>query len=165
MEQVAHSLQKWAIERRSNPADFDQYGRSAFNRYYYSVFLVVRSLIVEFEPDSSRSHSSVPEMLTGSIHKELNNFRKSLMRRPDPETIRQFNVALAALNSLADLMRRANAARVAADYNPHIPVVPESAERFSLASTNITEAHDWPTKARLLTGQVRRAWRIARGGV
>ena len=164
MEQVAHSLQKWAIERRQDPDDFDQYGRSAFNRYYYSTFLIVRPLIVEFEPDWGRSHSSIPGMLTGSIERELKRFRKSAMGRLDKDDIRTLNVAIAALNSLAQLMTSANASRIAADYNPEIPLTVKGADRFSLASTDISEAHDWPARARTMTSQIRRGWRLARAG-
>ena len=71
MERVALELQRTAINRRGQIDDFDQFGRSAFNRYYYAVFLIVRDLMLEFNPRWSGSHASIPGMLRASVHDEI----------------------------------------------------------------------------------------------
>lgn len=163
MEQVALSLQKWAVERRRNLDDFDLYGRSAFNRYYYASFLTVRELIVEFEPQWAGGHSTVPEFLTGSIEREIKRFRTSAQKRQQPDAVELCNRAVTALASLSSLMQTAYSIRVTADYNPQIRVVDSDKDRFTLGTTSITDAHNWVSQTRTLTQVIRRAWRLARG--
>lgn len=162
MEQVAHHLQKAAVARRSTPEDFDQFGRSAFNRYYYATFLSVRTLIKEFEPDWAGGHATVPDMLNGSISKEINNFRKAAQRRSEQEAVGICNRALSAAAGLAQMMKTANAVRVTADYNPDIKIKDEKTDRFSLGPTNITDAHAWIDQAKVWIPTIRRAWRMTR---
>lgn len=164
MEQVGLHLQQTAIARRSNAEDFDQFGRSSFNRYYYALFLIVRSMILEFNPTWDATHSSIPQMLTGSIEREIKQYRSNAQRLGQSDAILLCNRAISALAALAELMRTANTARVTADYNPNIKIVDESAARFSLGTTNITDAHSWATNARALTTTISRAWRLSRGG-
>jgi uncharacterized protein (UPF0332 family) len=165
VEKVALSLQKTAVDRRKDGDDFDQFGRSAFNRYYYALFLIVRAFILEFNPDWAAVHSAIPGVLTGSITREIKNFRSSALRQKDHESVEICNRATAALASLAKLMESAYTVRVTADYNPSIKVMDDTNERFSLGTATITQAHGWPDQARILTGAIRRAWRLARGGV
>ncbi|MBO9380117.1 hypothetical protein GG804_25445 [Sphingomonas histidinilytica] len=163
MEQVAHDLQKKAVERRGVPEDADLFGRSSFNRYYYALFLTVRSFIKEFSPDWQAGHASVPDFLTGSVMKEIKNFRSSAMRRENTEAVAICNKSISALSALADIMRRANTVRVTADYNPDIKIHMIDDGRFSLNNTEITDAHSWAMQARTFCQEIRRAWRLSRG--
>lgn len=164
MERVAHHLQRAAIERRDTPHDFDLFGRSAFNRYYYALFLVVRATVLRLNPKWEGDHSGLPGVLVGDLYKQIGRFRTSAHRKQDKETVELCNRALAAMNELSELMRGANAVRVTADYNPQVPVIDQGSDRFTLGPTNITTAHSWPERARVLTSHVNRAWSVLSGG-
>lgn len=164
MEKVGLLLQKTALSSRQVPDDFDLFGRSAFNRYYYSVFLMVRSLILEFNPSWSASHSSIPDMLTTSVHKELSRYRSKILKKQDSPSVEVINRGIAALSQLSSMMKVANATRVTADYNPAIRIEPLDQERFRLGTATIQDAHNWTDQAKTLTATIRRAWRLARGG-
>jgi len=163
MERVALSLQKWAVQRRAHHDDFDLYGRSAFNRYYYATFLTVRSLIIEFEPQWTGAHSSVPDFLAGSINREIKRYRSSALRRQQSDAVEICNRTVTALSALADLMKTANTVRVTADYNPSIKIQDDRQNRFTLGTTSITEAHRWASQAQVFSHVIRRGWRLARG--
>lgn len=163
MERVAHHLQQAAVARRGNREDFDVFARSAFNRYYYSLFLIVRSTVLLINPKWDAVHSGIPDVLQGSIYDQINKYRKNSLKRQDRETIEICNRALFALKALADLMKNANSVRVLADYNPQISVVDEGDSRFALGATNITSAHGWPERAKSLTREVERAWGLVSG--
>jgi uncharacterized protein (UPF0332 family) len=163
MEKVALSLQRTAVELRAQADDFDSFGRSAFNRYYYAAFLEIRSLIKEFNPNWRAGHSTVPDVLKGSIEREIKIFRKKMLRGKDYDTIKVCDRAVASIAALSEMMNNAYAVRVTADYNPEIKINDEGTSRFSLGSTNITDAHRWLEEAKLHTNYIRRAWRLARG--
>jgi hypothetical protein len=165
MERVALELQRSAITRRAHAEDFDQFGRSAFNRYYYTVFLIVRELVLEFNPSWDKGHASVPALLRGSFQDELKKFRAAANRRRNSDQSDAASKGIAALHSLALLMEEANRLRVTADYNPTIKVVDQGGERFALVSTNISEAHQWPNRTRLFVKTIRLAMRLARGTI
>lgn len=163
MERVAHHLQQTAIAKRNGGDDFDVFARSAFNRYYYSLFLIVRGSVLSMKPDWEAVHSGLPDILTGSIYKKIHSYRANSLKRQDAETIEICNRALSALKTLAELMRSANSVRVLADYNPQVKIVDEGDLRFALGTTNITSAHNWPTRATILVREIERAWRLLSG--
>ena len=163
MEQVALSLQKWAIAKPQDMTDFDLYGRSAFNRYYYASYLKVRELIVEFEPQWAGGHATVPEFLTGSIEREIKKYRSTALRRQQADVVEICNRAVKAIVSLANIMQLAYSIRVTADYNPTIKIIDAADSRFKLGNTSITEAHNWVVQVQSLIVVIRRAWRLARG--
>lgn len=163
MHEVALHLQKTAIAKRSNAEEFDQFGRSAFNRYYYSLFLEVRSLIREFEPHWAGAHSQLPGELTGSILQEIKSKRKNAVRKKQTDILPVLDRGAQALQALANLLSSANTVRVNADYFPEVRINDLGDKRFSLASVQVTEAHNWLGDARHKVDLVRRAWRLARG--
>ncbi len=163
METVGLSLQRSAIEMKAEPTNFDQFGRSAFNRYYYAVFLIVRELILEFNPTWGGTHSSIPAMLTGSVKREIKSFQAKAQRTNDAEAIALCSKAVAALAALASMIKTANAVRVTADYNPDIKISGVGSDRFSLGAIDITDAHAWTGQARSLSQVIRRAWSLSRG--
>lgn len=163
MHEVALHLQKAAVAKRSNADEFDQFGRSAFNRYYYSLFLEVRSLIREFEPDWAGAHSQLPQELTGSIMREFKSKRKSAVSRKQTDSLPILDRGVQGLHALANLLSSANTVRVKADYFPEVRISDLGSDRFSLASVQVTEAHNWLGDARHKLEWVRRAWRLTRG--
>lgn len=163
MHEVALHLQKVAMDKRGNAEAFDQFGRSAFNRYYYSLFLEVRSLIREFEPDWAGAHAQLPHELTGWVTKEIKSKRKVASSRGQRDILPILDRGVQSLQALANLLKSAYSVRVTADYNPDVKISDLGTERFSLASVHVTEAHNWLGDARHNLSLVRRAWRLTRG--
>ena len=162
MERVGLFLQRAAVDRR-NTDEFDMFGRSSFNRYYYATFLVARALILEFEPQWQAVHADLPNYLKATVFREIDRFRKQSVRRQNDEAVRICNQAIAAVRSLATLLSNAYPVRIAADYQPEIPVTSPDGDRFSLANVSINAAHSWSNEARAYAAVIRRGWRLSRG--
>lgn len=159
MEIVAYHLQKEAINRRSNPVECNLFGRAAYNRYYYAMFLIVREKLVDLNPDwSGTGHSSYPEILNGTVKKRIASGRKSAVKIGDGPLIALCQKALHAAHQLSELMRLGYAVRVVADYNPQVSVNFISADRFKLNDVEITAAHEWPDRAKIYADTIASAW-------
>lgn len=147
MERVGNELQNTAFDRRASADDLDQFGRSAFNRYYYATFLEVREMLRRFNPAWRGSHAQVPDELEGSIAKRLAAIKRTAQRLDDHQGVAICQAARGGLLDLAQLMRGAYVVRVKADYEPEIRIALDSI-RFSLDSTSINDAHNWLYRAR-----------------
>jgi len=158
MQKVGHHLQVEAIKKVG--VERDLFARSAYNRYYYAVFLSVRSMLSAFDPAwAGLPHKSYPEILRGKIAKKFNASKNRANKNGDYELIPKLDSGSRAAAALANLMEKANAARVVADYKPTEEVDFASAERFSLRSIEITEAHEWDESVRALTNSINEAWK------
>ena len=158
MQRVGHHLQLEAIKKTGTERDV--YARSAYNRYYYAVFLTVRSLLGKLDPKWSRGpHKSYPEVLKGSITKNFKTAKWRANKNGDYALIPKLDGGIRASAALANLVEKANAVRVIADYEPSEFVNFETAERFSLKSVEITEAHNWESSVKILTDSIFEAWR------
>lgn len=139
----------------------DLFARSAYNRYYYAVFLSVRSMVTELDNKWALTrHKSYPDLLKVSISKNLKIARWRAGKNNDSELYRILDSGIRAASALAILMEQANGARVVADYNPS-EAVNFVGGRFSLKSIEITEAHGWYDSVRILTNSIKNAWRQA----
>lgn len=162
MEVVAHHLQVTAI-RWGNPAERDLFGRSSYNRYYYAAFLNVRQVLVQLKPEWRRlAHASYPEILTGRIVQILSRGRYQALRVQDSGLVNQCQRAIAASKGLATLLKAGYAIRVIADYSPEVLVDFVHANRFSLNNVEISEAHQWPERAKAWAREIENAWRQVR---
>ncbi|HVC59305.1 MAG TPA: hypothetical protein VND19_02930 [Acetobacteraceae bacterium] len=162
MENVALFLQTKAISCPPDSHDFDLFGRSSFNRYYYAVYLHVRSLLGDLNGTwATAQHASIPELLTGQVLVKIKRQRLRAVRLGDNETVQICHRAASSANALANLMREAYAVRVAADYHPDIPVVPDKRDRFRLNQVSVTTAHNWLARARQHGQAIERAWSSA----
>lgn len=158
METVGHHLQKEALAR-ANATESDQFGRSAYNRYYYATFLRVRQMIMALDSKWSQlPHADYPAVLRGAVKKKLQDGRKKAVRVSDTEVMGACSKAISAASEIASLMEMASATRVVADYNPHIPVNFMPNGRFSLNNINITDAHQWFHKADGWSSVIESAW-------
>lgn len=138
----------------------DIFARSAYNRYYYACYLEIRAAFKEMSKDWGRAaHKSFPEILRSSISKNLKSGRKTATRVGDVELKRRLDQAIRACVELATIIERANGARIIADYSPEILVGFNGSARFSLNGVEITEAHQWHGRVRVLTSQILSAWR------
>lgn len=143
MQSVAHHLQVEAI-RIAPAAEADSFARSAFNRYYYATFLCVRETLVEIDSkyESSLSHKEIPSMLRGMIQRRIKGIQKKASRLDDSRLVTECRQASSQNLSFADVLSKAYAIRVVADYNPHTQVK-FNPPRFELSGVSVNEAHDW----------------------
>ena len=159
MENVAHFLQTKAISCPDGSRDFDLFGRSAFNRYYYATYLQVRALLGNLDNTWLKAkHKNIPEILTGQVVKKINNNRVRLQKIGDSDAVGICNRAKTSALELANMMKDAYAARVMADYEPDIPIVRDGRDRFRLNMIPVSTAHEWPNRAKEHCGRIRRAW-------
>ena len=158
MQIVGHFLQKEAIKEQSG--DRDLFARSAYNRYYYTVFLATRRMLTEINGKWAGSpHKSYPEILNGTIMKSFKNSRLRAVKNGDGQLIELLQSGIRSAQSLASLIEKANGVRVVADYEPAEPVKFSSAGRFSLKSVEITDAHNWNAQVEVWIIAITQAWK------
>lgn len=162
MHHVAHHLQVHALSVTGN--ERDSYARSAFNRYYYAVFLSIRNMFRLIDPSWSRTpHSTYPQILKGSILSSLKKAEKTAHRTGDSNLLNDIQRAKRAVYELARIITDANSVRKVADYEPEEPVSFIAGGRFSLRSISITDAHTWEPQSATLTSDVISVWRQIHG--
>ncbi len=155
MEQVALHLEDEALRRES-----DEFGRSAFNRYYYAAYLrIQRSLRSERAHWANHGHSKLPRILRDEVIKELKASFERGKKTGDQEMARLCSDAISAAKGLASLLEEGYATRVTADYFPDIPIDFLSKNEFKLNAITVSHAHSWPPKASGFVATLERAWR------
>jgi hypothetical protein len=157
MQQVGNELARWA-QQKTKEVDFDAFGRSAFNRYYYASFLVVREMLVKLDPSwGQERHSNIPGLLKISILKRIKNEirKQSKAGFPKNEHPRHPN---SAILGLADLLESANKIRVDADYFPEKKVSFENG-KLMLSNTTLSSAENWLKQTKRFTGEILYIWR------
>jgi len=143
MYSVALYLQKAAIVH-GDAKEKDLFGRSAFNRYYYDLFINVRQTLKTSNNDWARlPHKSMPELLRGSVQKKVRNIRKQARKISDMQLISRCERLVSFNENLASTLERANGVRKIADYEPDKPVIFHRDERFKLNGISINDAHAW----------------------
>ncbi|MFZ5636434.1 MAG: hypothetical protein ACOY82_07575 [Pseudomonadota bacterium] len=159
MHEVAHHLQVEALPK-AGTIEGDRYGRSAFNRYYYATFLIVRQGISSMDKKwNKQDHAGIPGLLTGQVTAALKLGKTAAARQRDSELVTLCNRATAAASELSKLLEKANEARKIADYNPEVPIEFRGADRFSLSGIDINTAHAWAPRAKILVDTIVDAWR------
>lgn len=124
----------------------DSFARSAFNRYYYSAFLEIRSVLQQLNPAWSRpNHADVPELLEKAAIKQIKlevkkAEDKGLLKRGQAESIRTRSNA--AASELASLFTTAREVRRIADYEPEI-LVQIDGNKYTLNSYSLASAAGW----------------------
>ena len=158
MHTVAHHLQVHAHNNNGPERDF--FARSAYNRYYYGCYLLLRSTFAEMNPDWEETpHKSYPDLLNGSITRALKHAKGRAHKAKDVELVAMIDGALRAIPQLRAIIEEANATRIVADYYPRVSVDFDSAARFSLNGVDVSKAHEWQSKVQTLTGSLITAWR------
>jgi hypothetical protein len=152
MEIVAKHLESEALNRNS-PQETDVFGRTAFNRYYYATFWIVRNAIAKIDPKwNEPSHGDLPNLLEGAF---INRFRKEIKKAGvlggKVESLNARSNSSAA--NLASLMRHAYALRVQADYKFDAGVTKNGAV-LVMKDTKTSEAANWPRRAEMLTSDL-----------
>jgi hypothetical protein len=101
--------------------------------------------------------------LNGTILKEMESALRKAVKLTDAESIKSLQSAKSAVRELADLMTVGYGVRIVADYEPDVKIEDRGTSRFSLNGVNISVAHDWPDRARALSGVVSKGWKAANG--
>ena len=157
MQKVGHHLQVEAKKKLGEERDL--FARSAYNRYYYAVFLLARSAFASINADwSVAPHKSYPEILKGTITGKFRKAKQNANKVHDYDLIARIENAVHAAAELAKLMEKAYATRIVADYQPLECVVFNGADRFSLKKIDITDAHSWHEKAMIWTKIITDTW-------
>jgi uncharacterized protein (UPF0332 family) len=148
LEIVGKYLEEEAL-RRSSADEIDLFGRSAFNRYYYATYWIVRSCLVEIDPTWELKHKSVPELLEGQVRKKLNNELKKA-ERLNIQGGKLRNRIYTSTAGLAQLMRHAYSKRVEADYTASSKVT-KIDQTLYMGNEKSSSAFHWPSQAKTFT--------------
>jgi len=158
MHRVAHHLQQKAVAAAVN--ERDSYARSCYNRYYYSVYLECRQMLSGMDSSwASLSHAGYPALLGGKIKRNFQAERKKAFKNHDSDLVNIIDKANRSIAELQKIIIKANTTRVVADYEPDEKVDFVGADRFSLRSINVTEAHGWTNSVRTHCKTISSAWR------
>lgn len=146
LEIVGKHLEVEAL-RRSSFDEVDSFGRSAFNRYYYATFWIVRATLEAIDPKwSSLAHKSIPDLLKGSVRKKLNKELKKAKRLGLNDGKLQHDI-YTSTEGLANLMQHAYGKRVEADYYPTGKVTKVN-QTLYMGTEKCSSAYHWPSKAK-----------------
>jgi hypothetical protein len=161
MRIVADKLKELALASITDH-EIDQYGRSAFNRYYYAVYLVVRRTLMNINPSWARSpHKNIPGILTGSMYTHARDQAQKLERagqlsqREKSDVIRSIRIYV---DELSKVLQTAYEARAMADYSPE-ETVRRVGNNLELKKYTIASAQAWPERAERNAGQLAAKWR------
>jgi hypothetical protein len=161
MERVANSLTQQAIDA-TDEGEANLYGRSAFNRYYYAVYLSVREMLRSGQPEhAGAAHKDLPGLLTDAALKRIKVEVKRQVKLellPYREGEGMIHAATDALTTLADILQDGYRMRVIADYKPAILAIIEH-RRVRLDDKNSDTAQNWSKRARHAIGTVVGIWR------
>ena len=126
--------------------EFDLFSRSAFNRYYYSAFLSVRSVLKTIDPAwATPSHQSMPEVLKGEV---LNRLKRHIRIAQKSGQIAKakgdqlLHTAGTAASELSNLLTSARETRRLADYVPETRVA-RSGATMTLGKWTLEAARNW----------------------
>lgn len=159
MEEVATYLQREAIHR-TDSRQRDDFGRSAFNRFYYATFIPVGIALTSMRPEwSGLPHKDVPKVIRGSIMQSIKRGQKRAHRLGDAETARSCAQAISICHELAKIMELGYAVRVIADYHSDVHVDFTSGSDFRLFSVPVSVARQWPGCAIAYTQTIKHIWK------
>ena len=128
---------------------FDLFSRSAFNRYYYSAFLTVRTTLDKIDCAPKKpNHTNVRQALRGQVSKRLKLALKHQKDHLKPREINQIRyVATTVVNDLEQLLGAAYSVRCDADYYPGRRVERTgSTGGGKLSGHTISAAKLWPQR-------------------
>jgi uncharacterized protein (UPF0332 family) len=125
---------------------FDLFGRSAFNRYYYSAFLAVRAALRKIDSKwTTPSHQAVPEVLKGEVLTRIKRQIRTSQRTGQISANEGFHLlraAQTATSELSNLLSSARETRRIADYEPE-QLVQRAGSVVTLAECSLDTAKYW----------------------
>jgi hypothetical protein len=152
MRRVAKYLEEKSISCKESD-EIDVFGRSAFSRYYYATFWVVRSTLGAIDPKwAEPAHSVIPDILRGAVKKKITvQLKAGLLPHSQSAELRAR--ANGSVSSLASLLEKAYLLRVTADYKPELTAI-KSGGIITFGEMKISEAANWPKLADTHTGNL-----------
>ena len=161
MEQVADALTQHAVATDSL-LNANLFGRSAFNRYYYGVFLAVREMIRYGHPEIVRfPHKTMPDDLTGKLREKIVDVARERAKRgliSHAEQSQFVERASTALRELAEILKEGYRIREIADYEPSVLATVQNGHVL-LDDKTSDAARNWGRRAERAIGQVKHVWR------
>lgn len=161
MKIVGEQLEAWAKSQMEFGSK-DLFGRSAFNRYYYSAYLTTREMLGDLNGKWRRTnHSDTPNLLLKGVRepviRQLEKDHKS-GRITKTEMGQQRRTLQVSTTELSNLLIQAYALRGIADYEPEVHVRVEGTV-ISLDSYKLNSARGWPDRANGLCKSIRKSWK------
>jgi hypothetical protein len=153
MESVAAHLRDHAFTVHDG-REKDLFGRSAFNRYYYSAFLVVKSGLSSDFPSLPSAHKAIPQYLRATVADEMKKSARRATKISDSEGLHLFETAKSAAFDLASLLEAGYSTRVVADYHPESAVAFAGSRSFALNEVSVEVAQSWPSRARAFVSKI-----------
>lgn len=142
--------------------DKDLFGRSAFNRFYYAMFLTIREELKTYSYDPSKlRHASVPEAVKNGVVKKITKHIKKLRKKEllsYSEAMKIESSVKKAGNDLHNLLEYARDIRNTADYHPE-EIVKINGHSIELKGCKISEAQNWENDARKLINIISKHYR------
>jgi len=161
MEQVADALTQHAVAS-VDVLNANLFGRSAFNRYYYGVFLAVREMIRYGHPEIARfPHRNMPEDLTGKLREKIVDVARQQAKKgliSHAQQAQFVDRASVALRELAEILKEGYRIREIADYEPSILATVQNGH-VVLDDKTSDAARNWGRRAERAIGQVKQVWR------
>jgi hypothetical protein len=140
----------------------DSFGRSAFNRYYYASYLIIRDMLRQLDRSWTRTgHSEIPKLLAGEVIKRVRNElhrqeKARLLGSGKAKSIlKEANTATA---ELSNLLKNAYVVRCVADYEPEEKIFCDG-RVIKLGEHTIGAARNWPSRASIHTKTLIKIWR------
>lgn len=113
-------------------SEFDSFARSAFNRFYYSMFLDARKTLIELGFPGNLSHKRIPIHYRDTVTKKI----KHAVRQDSKEHAIK-SKAMLFCRTIAKSLEEAYAVRKIADYMPEELVVIKSNGEFVLGEMEL----------------------------
>jgi len=156
---VGQHLRDTALER--NGSDIDMFGRSAFNRYYYSAYLRTREMLKSVGSDFTMGHSAIPDHLRAKMKPLFRSRSRAASRLTGGSEVDANGSACHRLCGLiAERIEFLRSLRVTADYNPEVQATINGNEitlgstTSAIAQKNVREIHQFCTELERLWRQI-----------
>jgi hypothetical protein len=158
LEKVADQLAKLALADKSGISD--HLARSAFNRYYYSIYLAVREASGSCDRNwRSMPHNNYVDLLNVTIRNNLKKGRDRARRLKDSDTMRICSIALDAQKRLAENYGASLKTRILADYEPETKVHFDRFGDFFLNNVSYSSMRQWSYDVHSQLTAITEAWR------
>ena len=161
MQVVGQFLSDFAMDNRETNPQVSLFARSAFNRYYYAIFLTTRRLIVETTGVSKLPHKDLPNYLIGPFRKTIKQKIKTAVRSgmlSHAYSASQLDALKQNTHLLSQILVTAYSVRVLADYEPDVAVEFKD-QTYKLGASTLSEATNWASRAQIHCKSLYKVWR------
>jgi hypothetical protein len=160
MKIVGEQLEVFA-KNCSIPTEQDLFCRSAFNRFYYSAFLITRETLGDLKQSwKKQKHKSIPELLVKGVRDPVSTELDKLVKKnviTEGERSRILTSLKNATSDLSNLLKEGYDVRCIADYEPEV-LISIQQRNFLLNNYNLSSAKLWPGRASANCKVIRKAW-------